>query len=134
MAYYTTPDEVQAIMKSNDLTDDQIDPYIRSAHLFILRVFSGDTTTSADTLVDIEKWFTAHIIATIYDRPTSSEVVGDAQLDYADRYADGLASTTYGRMVMMLDPTGKIASAGKKAATIDAVKSTKYEHNRYTNW
>jgi len=124
MAYYVTPDEVQSIMKTNLLTDDQIDPYIKSSHLFILRVFSGDATLSLGTLSEIEKWFTAHMIATIHDRPASRERVGEAEISYADKYADGLASTTYGQMVMMLDTTGLLIKAGKKKASIEAVKTS----------
>jgi len=131
MAYYVTPDEVQSIMKTNLLTDDQIDPYIKSTHLFILRVFAGNTSLSAITLSEIEKWFTAHIIATIHDRPASQEKIGDASISYADTYAGGLASTTYGQMVMILDTTGLIAKAGKMKASIYAIKSFTDEYNEH---
>ena len=120
MAYYVTPDDVQAIMKSCPLTDDQIDPYINTAHTYILRVYSG-AGASEELLTAIEKWFTAHLIASIHAKTTVKEKVGDAEVNYAAKVGEGLKSTPYGEMVLALDTTGIMAKSSLKKANIYAV-------------
>ena len=120
MAYYVTPDDVQAIMKKCPLTDDQIDPYIKTAHIYILRVFDG-LNASEELLTDIERWFTAHLIASIHDKTTTKEKIGDAEVNYAVKVGEGLKSTPYGEMVLALDTSGLLAKAGKMKAMIYAV-------------
>lgn len=118
-----TPSEVKAIMKTNSLTDAQIEPYINTANRYITAVFAGDTTTSADTKKDLEKWFTAHLIASIRMRTRSEEKITEATIRYADKFGTGLDSTPYGQMVKQLDITGKVANGGKRMASIYAIKS-----------
>ena len=120
MAYYVTPDDVQAIMKSCPLTDDQIDPYIKTAHVYLLRVFDG-IDASVALLTDIERWFTAHLIASIHDKTTVKEKIGDAEVNYTTKVGEGLKSTPYGEMVLALDTTGAMAKSSMKKASIYAV-------------
>lgn len=118
-----TATEVKAIMDGCSLTDAQVEPYISAAHKYVDLVFVNDTTTSASVKKEIEKWFTAHLIASVRSRVTAKERVGEAEVTYAAKYGEGLNSTPYGQMVLQLDPTGKVALAGKKGASIYAVKS-----------
>jgi len=128
-----TSTEVIAIMNGCTLTTDQMDPFINSAHSFITTVFANDTTASAAFKKELEKWLTAHLIASVYGSSGSSvgsavkrEKIGDAEIEYAvtpSATEVGFNSTPYGQMLMRLDTTGLIANAGKRAATIFAIKS-----------
>lgn len=117
-----TPAEVKKIMTSCTLEDEQIDPFIVSARAFVTSVLSTDTTLSTSIREEIEKWFTAHLIASTTNRMTSREKIGSAEVEYASKYGEGLNSTPYGQMVLLLDKTGLLANSGKKAASIYAVK------------
>ena len=127
-----TSEEVLAIMNGCPLTtSEQIDPFILSAHAFITRVLAEDTTVTAAQKVELEKWLAAHLIASIYGSNGSGgaggtvkrEKVGEAEIEYAvPKVGTGLDGTIYGQMVKQLDPTGLLALAGKKAASIYAVK------------
>lgn len=118
-----TSDEVLEIMNGCTLTGDQIDPYIVVAHTYVDLVFANDSTTTAATKKEIERWYAAHLIASIRDRITTEEKVGEAAIKYAGKFGEGLSSTPYGQMVLQLDTTGKIALSGKKGASIHAVTS-----------
>lgn len=120
---YVTPEEVRGIMEECSLTDAQIDPYILSAHLLGNEVL-GSSGLSVSRRKDIEKYLTAHIIASIRNRPTSREKVGEAEVEYANaKFGEGLASTPYGQMVKMLDTSGLMSITGKRAATFYVPKS-----------
>jgi hypothetical protein len=118
-----TATEVKEIMDGCTLTDAQVEPYISVAHTFITEVFATDTATSAAVKKELERWYAAHLIASIWDRITSKEKIGEAEVTYAVKAGSGFSSTPYGEMLLQLDVTGKIALAGKKAASIYAVKS-----------
>ena len=119
---YITPEEVRAIMDNCTLEDSKIDPYILSAHLLVTDVL-GDSSLSTNRLTDIEKWLTAHLIASTQIRMATREKVGNAEVEYADKFGEGLNSTPYGQMVLLLDKTGVFAGIGKRVASIYAVKS-----------
>ena len=74
-------DEVTAIMGTCTLTDDQVDAYISASHIYITNVFENNTTVNATTKAELEKWFTAHLIASTQDRITSEEKVGLPMLE-----------------------------------------------------
>ena len=118
-----TATEVKKIMIDCSLTNDQIDPYILSAHSFIEGVLATNTSLSTATRKEIEKWFTAHLITSVNDKPTTREKVGEAEVDYAVKPGEGLKSTPYGEMVLMLDTSGLLAKSGKKVPYLYAVKS-----------
>jgi len=119
-----TPDDVRKIMVDCPEDDSIVDVYILGANRFITRVFSTPPTLDEETLFELERWFTAHMIAVSLARTTVEEMVGDATIKYAGKWGDRLLSTPYGQMVLTLDTTGKIATmSGKKAASIIAVTS-----------
>jgi hypothetical protein len=132
MACLTTAEEVLEIMKGCTLTDAQIHPFINAAHILMDRVFEYDTTTTTDQKAELEKWLSAHIIFSVYGSGGSiggsgavkREKVGDAEIEYATTtFGKGLDSSPYGMMLKVLDTTGLLANAGKRAASIYAVKS-----------
>jgi len=121
-----TADDVLIIMDNCTLSSDVVDVYILAANRLVTSVFSNETSVTDETLREIERWFTAHMIASVSEKPTIEEKLGEAMVRYSDKpFGLGLDSTPYGQMVKQLDPTGLMASSGKRAATIYAVKSFK---------
>jgi hypothetical protein len=129
----TTPEEVKEIISGCTLTTDQIDPFLLGAHIYLNKVFTGDTTLGTTIRREIERWFTAHMIVSVGFINNASatgavirERVGEAEVEYAAtaiKAVTGLGTTAYGRMAMQLDTAGLLAKAGKMQASIYAVKS-----------
>ena len=119
----TTVNAVLAIMGRSSAGTVDIEAFITSANLVVSRVFSGDTTTSLELLTEIETWYTAHMLAATIWKQVEEEKVGDATIKYAGKTGMKLEYTSYGQMVMQLDPTGKMeASIGKRQWKITAIK------------
>jgi len=124
MAVRTTHDEVLEIMDSGcTVSHSVIDRLITAASAVVDQVFLGDADIGDTLLEEIECWYTAHMIASTLYRTTSEEKVGDATAKYTGQWGKKLESTPYGQMVLILDTTGKMARAGKIAASIHAVES-----------
>ncbi len=119
-----TATEVKAIMDNCTVADAVVNTCIVAADEVINTVFEDDTEITATLLKEIERWFTAHMVATVFDRPASKERVGDVDMWYANVWKENLASTPYGQMVKQLDLSGKMANAiGGIRAGMYAVKS-----------
>lgn len=119
MATRTTAKKVKEIIKTN-LTEDQVEPYVISANVFVSNIFG---TGTSDLLAEIERWVSAHMIASTKTRQATNEKAGTASVTYSGQYGQGLASTSYGQMAMALDSTGVLASLGGKAIQLFAVPS-----------
>jgi len=117
------PSDVTAILNGCSVTEPVLEEFIDDAEVFIDTVFALDTTVTETFLAKIEKWFTAHMLASTICRTTSEEKVGDAAVKYTGKWDKNLDSTPYGQMVQQLDITGKMANTGKKLASIYAIKS-----------
>lgn len=122
MATRTSPSKVKQIMESTDLTDPVIQGYIDTANDLITDQL-GSSGLSDTRLENIEKWLTAHMIAVTQERTTVKEQVGEARVEYAAVFGEGLKASPYGQMVQTLDTTGAFASLGKKVASIKAITS-----------
>jgi len=121
MAARVTPTDVKAILDDSELSSGQILPYITSANALVNSVLGTGTT---DILKEIERWFTAHMIACTRERMALKEGAGGASITYTGKYEEGLKSTPYGQMVLTLDTTGLMAAQdGRRTATIYAIKS-----------
>lgn len=118
-----TAGEVKLIMDNCTLDNLKIDAYIVGAHNFINTVFAEDAVTTVATLKELERWFTAHMIASTSQRISTEEEVGDARIKYAGKWEEQLKGTPYGQMVLTIDTSGKVGRAGKLAASIIAIKS-----------
>lgn len=124
MAVRTTHDEVLEIMDSDcSVSHAVVDRLIIAANAVVDQVFENDTDIGTTLLEEIECWLTAHMIASTLYRTTSEEKVGDATAKYTGQWGKKLESTPYGQMVLTLDITGKMAKAGKAAASIFAIPS-----------
>lgn len=123
MAVRTTEAEVKAIMSSCTASSATITAMIAAASAMIDRVFEYDTSLGATELEELERWLTAHLIASIFERTSVFEKIGDAQIQYANVLGKGLMSTPYGQAVMLMDTTGLLANAGKQNASLYAIPS-----------
>jgi len=123
MAIRTTAAEVKEIIPTN-LTTTQVDPYITTASLIVDENIA-DCGLSDEVLEQIEMWLTAHLIAMTADRQTKSEKVGEAQVTYYDNFGKSLNSTSYGKVVAMLDTCNVLSDIGKK--TIKTTVITSFE-------
>lgn len=122
MANRTTAPKVKVILDT-ELTDERVEAYISIASSMVDDVAAA-STTSATRLEEMERWLTAHLIAvTVERRPVEEEIGNDTAVKFASVFGPGLKSTDYGQMVAQLDPTGILASYGKKKIDITAITS-----------
>lgn len=119
-----TASEVKEIMPDLSMEDTQVLPFINAANVVINKVFADDVAVGTDLLKEIERWFTAHMIAsTPFYRQAFRERVGEADIIYTGEFKQDLSSTPYGQMVKTLDTTGKMANMGKRGITTFTIKS-----------
>ena len=121
MANRTTATEVKAIMENCTVSDAIVTTLINSANAIVTQVFSNDTDIGDTLLEEIERWLTAHMLASSLSRVASEEKVGDATVKYTGKWGTKLESTPYGQMCLVLDTTGKLGNLGKMSASIFAV-------------
>ena len=117
-----TATEVKAIMENCVLDDLVVDVFIEAANEVVTQTLS-DTTVGTVLLKSIERFYTAHMIASTLHRTTSEEKLGDASVKYTGKWDKNLDSTPYGQIVKGLDTSGKMASLGSREASIYAIKS-----------
>ena len=120
MANRVTYTDVKAIMDGITTADATVTIFITSAHIIVESALSTSGLTET-VLTEIEKWLAAHLIASTVYRTTSEEKLGDASLVYTGKWGMKLESTPYGQMVLLLDSSGLLASAGKTGASIYAI-------------
>ena len=121
MSIRVTADEVKQIIDTT-LTDTEIDAFITAASLIIDEYLSTNTDLVDALKTELEKWLTAHLIASTRERQTISEKAGQAEAQYTGKLGMGLDLTTYGQMVKLLDTTGILSNQiGKRKASMYAV-------------
>jgi hypothetical protein len=123
MAVRVTEAEVKQIMDGLTATDPVIESFIIAASAVIDKVFAGDTEIGDVLLKELERYLTAHFIASTIFRQAAKEKLGEADITYVGKWGENLASTSYGQTVRLLDLTGKMSQIGKSAASIFAVTS-----------
>jgi len=120
MAVRVTDVEVKEIMDTSIATM----PFIVAANLIIDNTLSAEIAAGdfgAETLKEIERWLAAHMVAA-RDPQIAREQTGDAAATYQGKFGDDLKSTSYGQRVLLLDHTGKLASAqGAKRAKLETI-------------
>ena len=122
MANRVTVAEIKEIIETA-MTDGDITAFTTAANLTVTDVLGDSTALSLDQLKEIERWLTAHLIASTRERMALTEGAGGAEITSTGEWGSGLSSTPYGQMVMMLDTTGGLKSLDKKRASILAVTS-----------
>ena len=125
MANRVTAEDVKSILADCNATVEQIAPFITTANLYISTVFENNTSVSAATLKELEKWMTAHLVSVTFCRTTKTEEIGDVKVAYTGVWGTKLSATSYGQMVLQLDVSGEINKQSKRPATIEAITSFK---------
>lgn len=115
-----TPEELIAVLET-ELNGTQVTPYLTSAGVYVNAALAG-AALSEEVLKEIELWLAAHLLASSRERMARKEGAGGAYIEYAGEYGEGLKSTPYGHMALMLDSSGTLAAAGKKAIKFTAIK------------
>ena len=102
------------------IIDTTIDtnPFIQAANLVVTERLSSQGLDD-DLLKEIERWFAAHLVA-IREPQAKAEKTGDSSVTYFGKDGTGLDSTPYGQQVRVLDPTGRMATLGKRVAEMKA--------------
>ncbi len=120
----TTVEKVQDILDDTELDDEIIESFINSANVFVTASLSGKGLSAA-LLTEIERWLSAHMIASTRERTASKEAAGTASIEYSGKWGEGLLSTSYGQTAVTMDTSGTLAAIaqGKIAAQIYAIPS-----------
>lgn len=122
MAIRTTAEEVLDIMDSDvSISTSQMTAMITAASSIIDTVFENDATATDTFLAELERWLTAHFIASTLYRMGAKERVGDGEVTYTGKWGEGLLGTPYGQMLLTLDVTGLLAKTGKKVISMYAI-------------
>lgn len=100
-------------------TSKSIDSFINTANIMVNNNLEGKGLED-NTLAEIEKWLTAHLIATA-DGVVEREKIADIEERYSVKQGLGLDYTSYGQQVKLLDTTGTLANLGKKKAEVKFV-------------
>ncbi len=124
MAIRVTEQEVLDIMDSGvDLSSIQITAMITAHSSVIDTIFADDAVVDDALLKELERWLSAHYIASTLVRMAAKEKVGQAEVTYIGKWGEMLKSTPYGQVLLTIDTTGKLAKIGKKAVSIYAIPS-----------
>lgn len=123
MANRITANELKEII-STSLGDAVLDTYITAANLLVTDHLGDNSYVSDDQLKEVERWLSAHLLASTREKQAQAEGVDKANITYQGKTGMGLDYTSYGQMVKVLDPTGILANVvGKRKARIRAVTS-----------
>jgi hypothetical protein len=120
--YRVTDEDVKEII-STSLKN--VTPFIAVANTMINSVLADDIadgSVSSTLLIEIEKWLAAHFVAIRDPRPMEKKT-GEASVKYHGQSRMFLEGTPYGQQVLLMDPTGRLAEAGKglKRASLTAI-------------
>lgn len=113
--------EVQEIINT-ELTTGRIETFISGAATFIENALAGKSL-SEDHLKELQRWMSAHLIATTSERQLQKASAGPASATYFGVPGKGLEGSTYGQAVLNMDFTGTLAemNANYKTAKLEAL-------------
>lgn len=109
----TTIDDVKNILDDTSLDDTVIEGFINSANVFVTETL-GTKGLSADLLMNIEMWISAHMITVTRERAYKEAGAGGAYVKYAGQWGEGLLGSTYGQMAAALDLSGTLTNIAKQ--------------------
>ena len=124
MATKPTPTEVKTIIATS-LDDASVQVFIDDAAL-IADQCPAVLSYPDDRQKAIVRWLTAHLIASANRSSGGGQLTSKALGDASESYAVGtagteLASTSYGRQAIALDPSGCLERVGKTRAFVFSV-------------
>ena len=118
-----TESEVKKLISTTENITAQID----AANVVVTEKLGSNGTITADHLKEIERWLAAHLVACSIERQTLKEKIGATAVEFVGNQQSsgglGLALTSYGQQVMIIDTTGILASLGKRRARIDTIEA-----------
>ena len=121
MAARVTATEVKQIIDT-DLADSIVDAFILGANSVVTEVLGEDTELSAAHKKEIERWFTAHLLAATREQQIQKAGADGVDVAYQGKTGMGLQATLYGQQVLAFDTTGKLAAImSKQKASLMAV-------------
>lgn len=118
----TTASDVKQIIETT-LEDSVIDGYIAGATEVVTEVLGSVTTISSELKTEIERWFTAHLIASTREQQLTEAKAGSASAKFQGKTGMRLDATLYGQQVLIMDTTGNFAALGGKKASITTIPS-----------
>ena len=120
MANRVTGAEVKEIINTS-LTTSEVTPFITAANQIVTSKLGGQGVTS-NSLKEVERWLSAHFVAIrSQDSVAKAEKTGEASVTRHGKTEMGLDFTPYGQQAKLLDPTGRLNSAGKIAGKIETI-------------
>lgn len=126
------PAATATIEDVQDILDTALDENILAAFINAANAIITDRLTgrglSAAVLTQIEIWLAAHL-ATSREQQAESEDLPDYRVKYQGKFDLGLNNSRYGQMVLLLDSSNSLASAGQKRAGM-IVFSTPAKYSR----
>lgn len=90
--------------------------FINAAHAIVEDRLTGKGL-SESILTQIEVWLAAHLATARDQQAESEDIAGEYKVKYQGKYDLGLNGSKYGQMVLLLDSSGTLASAGLKRAS-----------------
>ncbi len=119
--------DVKAIIETS-LTEVQMEAYITASNLTVTKILGTSDVLSEEQLFEIERWFTAHLIACTRERQIKSERAGDAEATYEGKTAMGLDATFYGQQVKVIDTSGLMsAQIGRQPMSVFAITGPTFD-------
>lgn len=122
MANRVTGVEVKEIFDT-DMTAEDLAPFITAANLTVTDMLGTNTELSDEQRKEIERWLTAHF-ACSYDPRMTAVKVDVISISYEKAFSadkTALKSTSYGRMVAVLDTTGILNRGRKRPAIVETL-------------
>ncbi len=119
MAVTTSVSDVRLIFHTS-LSDDELRAFLEAAKDLVDETL-GSTSLTDSRLNRIAAFLTAHL-AHVLSPSVSRERVGDYDFSVQGETGEGLKATFYGQMVLLLDPTGKMAGLGNKLVHIALIE------------
>lgn len=117
-----TADEVREIFETT-LINAEINAAIGIANDMISALDIAGAGVSETTLTAIELLLSAHFCALKDPRARREAISGEVSAQYQGKDGMGLSSTHYGQNALAIDWSGKLASAGKRRASLSVVFS-----------
>lgn len=111
-----TVDEVKNIIDTT-LPDADVTAFISTATAVLDEAYSGYTVSTA-LRKEVERWFTAHLIASTREQQLTEAKAGSASAKFQGKTGMNLSSTFYGQNALIVDTTGALAGLGGKTIGI----------------
>jgi hypothetical protein len=130
VANYTDSTKVLSILGAGVPAGKDLSPWVDSAHVFVARWCPAYDASaqpdgySAAELEMIERWLAAHLFTVSPDNDATAgnlvrERAGEVEEEYQRRVlGPGLEATEFGRMAMVFDWRGELASLNNKMKTV----------------